>query len=74
MPADAHRRGAHYGAEVPPAVPQTSPRTCTICIDLPRSGGRKKARGGLAQAQRRLRLAAYLITRKGLRSENQSPF
>ncbi len=57
MPADAHHRGAHHGAEVPPdgaevppAVPQTSPRSCTICIDLPRSGGREKAREELAQA------------------------
>lgn len=50
IPADAQLRGAHSGAEVPPAVPQTSPRSCTICIDLPRSGGREEPGEELAQA------------------------
>ena len=33
MSVDAHLRGAHYGAEVPPAVPAGLPRTCTVCTE-----------------------------------------
>ena len=74
MPADEHLPGAHYGAEVPPAVPQTSPRACTICIDLPRTRraeeGSRDVFGSLEPP------TSYAVThyQKGLRSHYRSPY